>query len=146
MRARSNGGVRLSPRLLQQDSQRSRRESWKLPLTARARDPHYERLLDEKPRDQAKEAQVLSALGQFLADKSDAAAGDVACNADFCRAELLATGEVDLLRKYGDAFVSILDPKGSVLVLTDHANPDNPKVSCYFGRDASWRKPDSNAK
>ncbi len=89
---------------------------------------------------------MLTALGQFLADKSDATAGEVACNADFCRAELLATGEVDLLRKYGDAFVAILEPKGSALVLTDHAKPDNPKVSCYFGRDPSWRAPDSNAR
>lgn len=145
-RAFPEGGVRLSRALLERESQRFRRDLWKIPLAARARDPHYERLLDDGPRDLERQAQVLSTLREFLADKPNAAAGEVACNADFCRAELLATGEVDLLASYGDAFVSALATKGSALVLTDHSGRDNPKLTCYFGRDASWRSPGSNAE
>jgi len=138
--------VRFSRALLEQDSQRIRRELWNLPLNAKARDPHYDRILDEGPRDLERQAQLLSTLRVFFADKSDASVGEVACNTDFCRAELLAAGDVDLLRKYGDAFVSVLAPKGSALLLTDHLGRDNPKLTCYFGRDASWRSPGSNAE
>ena len=118
------------------------REQWTYSWATRAQDPYYEMLFVKKPRDSAKEGQLLSTLVQLFEDKPDATVGGIACNADFCRVELLGTGQVDLLGKYGKLFVSALDPKGFSFVMSDNNDPENPKVSLYFGRTASWTVPD----
>jgi hypothetical protein len=145
-RSPTNNRVALSGDLLRLEGEPLLQESWRSAAATRARDLHYERLLAGTPRDRAKEEQVLSTLREFVADKPDASVGEIACNADLCRAELLGVGQVNLLRRYGDAFVASLDPKGLTVILSDRADPQSPKVSCYFAREASWKPPESTAE
>jgi hypothetical protein len=138
--------VRLNLQMFEATPDVPNEELWTHSWTTRARDPYYEMLFLKKGRDEGKESQLLASLMQIFEDKPDVQVGQISCTTEFCRAELLGTGEVNLLQKYGRTFLSALDPKGFRFLLTDRADPANPKISFYFGRDASWQVPDFKAE
>jgi hypothetical protein len=139
-------GVLLSRDVIAAAAASPSEEPWTYSWATRAREPYYEKLFAKKGHDRVKEEQLLSRLMELFADKPDASIGEVACTVEFCRAELLGTGKVQLLPKYGRLFMSALDPKGLTFVLTDEGSPEAPKASFYFGRDPSWKVPDFAAE
>ena len=109
--------------------------------TPAARDQDYERLLAEKPRDQKYEAEILSRLLDAFSDRQDVSVGEVACNADFCRAEIAGSPEADLLKQHGKTLLRAVNPVGSLFFLSDK-DETSTRASCYFARDAYWTAPD----
>jgi hypothetical protein len=136
-----NSRITLSRELLESAANAPNEAQKASAWAARARDRYYEKLLVKK-RDQAKEEELLSRLLELFSDKVDASVGEIACNDEFCRAELLGSGQFDLMKRYGRTFAEALDAKGFRFFLTDRYDPENPKVSFYFGRNSSWTVPD----
>lgn len=126
----------LRPELLQQAADGVDRAAHAQPAQGWARNSDYERLLTSQSRDQVYEGKLYTKLLETFSMHSNVSIGDVACSAQFCRAEVAGIGP-DFLKEEASLFVESLEPKGMNYVLAD-VGETSTKLLCYFGRDESW--------
>ena len=141
--AYSDQRVLLNPRLIQEVTENSEEPRDARPLDAEARAPSYQHLAVTGPRDEKHEQEVLSKLRDAFSGRVGFSVGEVACNAEFCRAEVVGSAGGDFRADIKQATKTVMGsvaPRGLKYCL-GVKDGTSTKTSCHFGRDDSWTAP-----
>jgi hypothetical protein len=124
--AHSGQRVQFSPRFLRE--------------VAEASDPSHQQLAVAGPRDEKHEQELQSKLRDAFSGRAGVSVGEVACNAEFCRAEVYGSAETDI-KQDAVTLMGAVDPKGLRYCLRAEKEISTG-IGCYFGRNDSWIGPD----
>jgi hypothetical protein len=122
--------VQLNLQVIQEAAENSEEPRDAGPAAAPARDPAYDQLLATGPRDAKREQEVLSKLRDAFSDRPGVSVAEVACNADFCRAEVLGSAEADVIQ---DAKTLMMAVAAKNLKCLNAKDETSTKMGCYFG-------------